>query len=263
MDFTDIDVLDGASQITLAAAPSGATAGVVRTSGTVITFTNGTTAIIAGHAITFKIGTNATNQSTGVRQITNGTAGTTTLAIAGTFTDTGTLAIPVVANDVVTVSATVSPTISFSLSSNSVSLGTLSTGAAGTGSHTLVSATNAPGGYAISYNGPTLTSGANTLAAYSNGASSPGTGGFGINLVANTTPSIGSAITTTAGTCAAATGYGTANQYNFVASTSTTITNVTAPANCTFTASYVANISAVTPAGSYTSAITYVDTGTF
>lgn len=263
LDYTDIDVKDDGVNVTLAATPSGATWGAVRTSGTVITLTNGTTAVAAGSVITILIGTNATNQSTGVRQITNGSAGTTILSISGTFTDTGSLAMPIVSNGVVSVSGTVNPTISFALSSNTISLGTLTTGSATTGSHTISAATNAPGGYAVTYNGPTLTSGLNTIPVYTAGSSTPGTAGFGINLKANTTPSVGANPTTNSGTCGVATNYNTSNTYAFVASTPTAITAVTAPADCVFTASYVANISSTTPAGSYSAAITYVNTGTF
>lgn len=263
LTFTDIDVLDDGVQVTLAAAPSGATAGVVRTSATVITYTNGTTVIAGGSVITFRIGTNATNQSTGVFNIANGSVGTTTLAVAGSFGDTGTLAMPIITNSVVTVSATVSPTITFALSSNTVALGTLTTGAAGTGTHTASASTNAPGGFAITYNGATLTSGANTIAVYTAGASSPGTAGFGINLKDNATPNVGANPTTNSGTCAVATNYNSADTYAFVASTATAVTAVTAPADCVYTVSYIANISSITPAGSYTTAINYINTGTF
>jgi hypothetical protein len=263
LDYTDMDLEDDTVNVTLAGSPSGATWGAVRTSGTVITFTNGTTAVAAGSVINIKIGTHATNGVLGDQQITNGSVGTTTLAISGSFTDTGVVAIPIITNDVVTVTATVNPTITFALSSNTVALGTLTTGSAGTGTHTISASTNAPGGFAVTYNGPTLTNGGNTIPVYTNGASVPGTAGFGINLKDNTTPNVGTNPTIVAGTCGIATGYGTADQYNFVASTTTTITSVSAPADCVYTASYVANIASTTAAGSYTSAITYVNTATF
>jgi hypothetical protein len=157
----------------------------------------------------------------------------------------------------------VAPTISFSISSNSISLGTLTTASTGSGSHTLSVATNAGSGFAITYNGATLTSGLSTIPVYSGGASSPGTAGFGINLRNNATPNVGADVTTNSGTCGYHTDYDDVDAYRFVAGTTTTVTSVSAPADCVYTASYVANISSVTPAGSYSTAITYILTGTF
>jgi hypothetical protein len=141
LDFTDIDLLDNGTNVTLAAAPVTTTWGVVRTSATVITFTNGSSAVTAGHTIRIKIGTNATNQSTGVRQITNGPVGTTTLVLSGTFGDTGTDSMSIVDDDQVNITASVNQSISFDLDTYatstlntetatpySVALGTLSTG---------------------------------------------------------------------------------------------------------------------------------------
>jgi hypothetical protein len=262
-DFQDMDLKDDGVDVTLAGTPSGATWGAVRTSGTVITFTNGSGAVAAGSVVTILLGTNASSGGAGVHQITNGSVGTTKLVFSGSFGDTGTLAMAIIANDVVSVTATVDPTISFSLGSNSVGLGTLTTGAAGTGSHTVSAATNASGGFSITYNGDTLKSGANSIAAYSSAISSPGTAGFGINLKANATPSVGANPTTNAGTCGIAANYNTANTYHFVANTATAITSVTTPSDCVYTTSYVANISSTTPAGSYSTSLTYVATGNF
>lgn len=55
LTYTDVDVSDDGAQINLAAAPVTTTAGVVRTSATVLTFTNGTTAIAGGSVIRIKI----------------------------------------------------------------------------------------------------------------------------------------------------------------------------------------------------------------
>jgi hypothetical protein len=156
------------------------------------------------------------------------------------------------------------PEMSFSLGSNSVSLGTLSTVSASSGSHTISASTNGLGGFAISYKGATLTNqDGRTIAAYSSSASSPGTAGFGINLKDNTTPNVGAEPTTNSGTCGIASGYGTADSYTFVANTTTTVTSVTAPADCVYTASYVGNISGVTASGAYSTTLTYILTATF
>ncbi len=160
----------------------------------------------------------------------------------------------------------VPPLLTLSISANSVSLGTITTSTTGSGSHTISATTNASGGFAISYNGPTLTNQSNnsyTIPVYTAGSSSAGTAGFGINLKANTTPSVGADPTTNSGTCGVASAYNTANTFEFKDSTTTTITNVTAPADCVYTVSYVGNISNTTAAGSYSTNITYVLSGTF
>ncbi len=169
LTFTDIDLADDGVDVTLAAAPSGGTWGVVRTSSTVITFTNGTTAVAAGSVITIEIGTNATNQTTGVNQITNGSAGTTLLVLSGTFTDSGTAAMSITDDDQVTITASVATSISFDLDTYAtattstetatpytVALGTLTTAAASGSNESSINAiwldlsTNATGGAIVS-----------------------------------------------------------------------------------------------------------------
>ncbi len=179
--------------------------------------------------------------------------------------DTVSIAIRIIADDQVVVTATVDPTFTFSLSANSVALGTLSASSAGSGSHTVSAATNGAGGFSISYNGATLTNGLNTIAAIGGTAatSSTGTEQFGINLRDNTTPNIGSNVTQNSGTCGYAGQYGTADSFAYVASTTTTVTNVTTPSDCVYTVSYIANIASSTEAGSYSTTIDYIGTGMF
>lgn len=179
--------------------------------------------------------------------------------------DTVSIAIRIVNDDQVVVTATVDPTLTFALSANSVALGTLSSSAPSSGSHTITAATNGSGGFVVSYNGATLTSGVNTISAIGGtaAASSAGSEQFGINLRDNATPNIGSNVTQNAGTCGYAANYGTVDSFAYVASTTTTITSVTAPADCVYTVSYMANISAATEAGSYSTTIDYIGTATF
>jgi hypothetical protein len=272
MDFTDMDVLVNGSNVTLAASPTGATWGAVRTSATVITLTNGTTAVTAGQTIRVKIGTNATNQTTGVRQITNdSSAGTKVIAITGTFGDTGSISVQLVNDDTVVVSATVSQAISFALSSNTIAFGTLDSGNArfantssGSGSdtvaHTLAVGTNATTGYTITVQGATLTSqqnSGNTITAIgaSPATSSAGSEQFGIYA----TKSGGSNGTI-------ATPYATASSfgYNGTAATAATFSSgTTATATETYSLHYLANISPTTEAGTYTSSLVYVATANF
>ena len=271
LDFTDIDVLDNATNVTLAAAPAGATWGAVRTSATVITLTNGTTAVIANRTIRIKIGTNATNQSTGVRQITNGPVGTTTLTINGTFTDTGTISTPIITNDVVNVTANVSQTISFAVSDVTIGFGTLTNANArfATGdtlgatsdsiAHNLTIATNAQNGYTITLQGDTLTSGVNTVTSIGAtfAASTVGSEQFGI--YATKTGGVNGTITARYADNATP-----KFAYNATSTTTDTLaTGTTATNTETFSMHYLANIASTTEPGSYAANITYVGTGNF
>ncbi len=268
--FGDIDFATGSTSTcssatyteqTLAATASGATWGAA-VSGQVLTITSGTGTSAAGNCIRLKVGTNATNQSTGVNQITNPTAASYGITIAGTFGDTGTITVNIVANTV-SVSSTVAQSISFSLGASSLALGTLSSAAAVSGSHTFTVATNAASGMVTTVTGTTLTSGANTIAACASGCTSTvGTAQFGINLVANTTPSVGAAVSGSAPIGVAAANYNTANTFRLVSGD--TIASSAAGINSSvFTVSYLANIAGATAAGSYTTILTYTATATF
>ncbi len=267
LDNTDIDLTDDGVDVTLAASPSGATWGVVRTSSTVITFTNGTTAVTAGSVIVIEIGTHATSGTTGDQQITNGSAGTSTLTLSGTFGDTGTAAMPIISDDQVVITATVAPSITFTISDNTIEFGTLSSSQAtwadnsagsstDTTAHTLAVATNATGGYSVSYNGATLTSGSDTIAVASvtdDANGTPGTEEFGISVATNGDASITSGYA-----------YAGTPDWKWVASTTTNIISETGPtATETFDMHYLANIAGNTEAGNYSSTVTYIATATY
>ena len=144
----------------------------------------------------------------------------------------------------------------------------------------MAASTNATLGYAITVNGPTLTSGANTIAAMS-GAGGTATGSvhglsqFGLNLVKNaafcstgcTLPNhdLGANVTTGTGNYngTAATNYNTAATFKFasgdvVANSATLATDAQI-----FTVSYIVNVPGSQPAGTYTSTLTYICTPTF
>lgn len=272
LTFTDVDVLDDGANVTLAGAPSGATWGVVRTSATILTLTNGTTAVGAGSVIRIKIGTNATNQSTGVFQVTNGSvtgAASNALAITGSFGDTGSISIPLVSDDTVAVTATVPQAITFSVSTSTIAFGTLDSAAAryasssASGSatdvaaHTLAVSTNGETGYAITVKGATLTFGSSTISAVgvSPGASSAGTEQFGIYATKS-----GGVNGTIAAPYATASSFG----YDATSATSTTFASGTsATATETYSLHYLANIAAITEAGAYSTTLTYVATANF
>ncbi len=268
LDYTDIDLLDDGSNVTLAGTPSGSTWGAVRTSGTVITFTNGTTAVAAGSVIRIKIGTNASSGATGDQQITNPTtAANYTITIGGDFGDTGTITVPILDNDQVSVSATVSQSLTFSISDNTIGFGTLSSSAAKyatgdasgssseTEAHTIVAGTNASSGYTLTVKGATLTSGSNTIDAIgeTNTASSAGTEQFGIRLTAS-------------GGSGSVTAPYAASGFAYAADTNTTSQIASASgasSNTTYSVRYLANIASQTEAGDYSATLTYSGTANF
>lgn len=280
--FSDIDFAEGNTGVcssatftekTLAATPSGATWGADGDSSTTVTITSGTGRITAGMCVRIRIGTNAVNQTTGVNQISNGAIDDDdSIAISGTFTDTGTIAVDIITDDQVNVTATVDPTITFSISDNTIGFGSLSSSAArwATGdtlgaasdsgaAHTMSVATNATSGYVLSYNGATLTSGGNTIdvAAITNDADgTQGAEEFGTGYSTNGSSTIASGYdhNSTPGN----------RDWAFVASTTTTIVSRTTPtATETISSFYLSNIAGNTEAGSYSTNITYIATGTF
>lgn len=162
----------------------------------------------------------------------------------------------------ITVTASVDETLTFTLTAATVALGSLSTSSTGSGTSTMSAATNAASGYSITVNGTTLTSGANTITALaSQTASSQGSSQFGINLKANTTPSVGSNVSGS-GSGTATANYGTADQFRFV--TGDSVASASVPTNSnTYTVSYIANIAGATLPGSYSTALTYIASATF
>lgn len=161
--------------------------------------------------------------------------------------------------------------ITFSISDNAIGFGTLSNTAArfadGTGAgsatevaaHTLDVSTNAADGYAITVDGNTLASGANTVTAIGPTATDvtlgTGTEQYGIRL----TLSGG-----TGGTVSAPYN-GAANNYalDTAAFPDQASSGSGDGTTDTYSVFYAANISNTTEAGSYTSTLTYVATGTF
>lgn len=122
-------------------------------------------------------------------------------------------------------------------------------------------ATNDPAGYATFVAGPTMTSGNNTIAALESPTPSrTGTSQFGINLRANSNPSVG-AEPTGVGSGAIAAGYNIPNQFFFknqVVAASTISTDFNA-----YTVSYIVNISTQQRPGVYSTTLTYIATAAF
>jgi len=163
----------------------------------------------------------------------------------------------------ITVTAVVDEALTFTLATATVALGTITTGTTGSGISSMTVSTNAKTGYSVAYSGTTLTSGTSPITALAAPtASSTNTKQFGINLMLNTTPAIGAAVSGT-GSGAPATGYGTANQFKFNVA-GEAIASATVPTNSNvFTTSYIANIDGSTPAGTYSTILTYTATTNF
>jgi hypothetical protein len=149
--------------------------------------------------------------------------------------------------------------------------------AAATATSQMAASTNAGSGYNITVNGPTLTSGSNTLPEM-NPAATPAWGNseFGMNLVANSTASSTPAVGTNVAPAANGTsyrgqaigGYSTTDEFQF--NTGDSIANSAnggggaGPTNAQiFTVSYIANVSGSQPAGTYSTTLTYICTPTF
>jgi hypothetical protein len=139
----------------------------------------------------------------------------------------------------------------------------------------MAASTNAGFGYSITINGPTLTSGSNTITAM--GSATTGVHGlsqFGLNLKANTTststPAIGANVTPAAnGTNykgEPVSPYDTADTFKFVTG-NIVADSANGGAGGTdaqiFTASYIVNVTGSQPAGTYTTTLTYICTPTY
>ena len=237
---------------------------------------NATTPSAAGSTATFLNVTNPSNVGTFYIRMTTYSDSAWTTAI-----DSGTVAASIV--NTITVSATVDETLTFCVyntggacadtSTVPVALGTLSTASTKSGTSKMDASTNASGGLSITYYGDTLkTGGGQSVAAVgaSATASTIGASEFGINLAANTTPSVGAA--PAGGSVTATSPYdGTAanaNKFAYVVSTAATPQPIAssggAPTNATtLTVSYIANISGAQPAGAYSALVTYICAATF
>lgn len=143
-----------------------------------------------------------------------------------------------------------------------VDLGTLTPASTGDGVSQLGVSTNASSGYAVTIAGSTLTSGANTIDALATQtASTQGSEQFGLNLRSNATPAVGTN-PDGAGSAAPTANYNTVDQFRFV-SGDTIASSASADDFRRFHAAYIANVAGSTPAGTYTTTMTFVATATF
>jgi hypothetical protein len=167
--------------------------------------------------------------------------------------DTGQVAVPIATEDQVTVTATVDPTITFTVTPTSIALGTLSSGSVvdsgSTGNNQLTVGTNAPSGYSVSAIGTTLTNGSYTVPFVTDNTVTAGSSEFGMRFAAGTSSS---GNTYPQGT----------NDVGATASTSV-VTNTGPQATSQTNVTYKGSITANQAAGVYTATITYLATGNF
>ncbi len=142
-------------------------------------------------------------------------------------------------------------------SGNYINFGNLTGGVTASAQSQLLTATNAGSGYVMQVAGNTMTSGNNIISAMAvSDVSRPGLSQFGINLVANATPSVG-ANPVGPGTATAAPAYAQPNFFRFVSGD--TIATATAVQDYRkFTVSYIINIPTGQAPGVYATTLTYV-----
>jgi hypothetical protein len=233
------------------------------------------TAAAAGSIIEIEIGLNATSGSAGNDQVTNPATSGTKLINVTAAGDTGEIAVVIVSNDQVVLSATVDPSITFSLSGNSSTFASsLSAGIVRTAATviTLTVGTNGNSGYMITVRdvGNTTNPGLYNAAASAIIGSADGAYAATADLD-NVGVSVGYGMQAacTAG-CTTVThvnsdyrqgvnvvGAFTVTDKSIVTYTSSTTTDHT------ITNTYKAKASASTKAGSYTDTLTYIATATF
>lgn len=148
----------------------------------------------------------------------------------------------------------------------------------------MAASTNAGYGYVITVNGPTLTSGSNTIAGIpASAASAKGNAQFGLNLVANTASAApgfpGTAPTASADIDLVSNAltlngrpmpdYALADTFKFVTGDTVADSNYLGVGDASpsdaqiYTVSYIANVPGSQPAGTYVTTLTYICTPTF
>ncbi|MFC1662638.1 hypothetical protein ACFL04_00530 [Patescibacteria group bacterium] len=280
IDEDDIDVAGSTEgELTTAADCTGAENAGVSVAGQVITIelcdTDGGD-FTGSETITVEIGLHATSSGSGANQITNQTVAqnnTDPTIVVATASDSGTLATEIITDGDVTVTATVDPSVTFSITDTTVGFGPLDAAqecwAMGTApascnstkqtAHTMSVGTNATGGVSLTYSGPSMTSGGDTIndGTMTDADGTPGTEEFGLGIDDNAATL----------TITAAYDENTDNYKFDSASDTTPIEIATSGGNpvtsTTMDTHYMANIAADTEAGSYSTDIIYVATGTF
>lgn len=225
------------------------------------------TIITLTYAAGFAAGSTETITISGTNALNPGTAGTYVIDVAGSNGDTGEITVPIVNNNQVNISAKVPQTLNFDVSETLVDFGDLTSAnaqyaTAGGGSateptnaHTITAGTNATGGYTVSVEGDTLTSGGgDTIDRIGDAtAVTAGTEQFGLDV---DYASGGNAPTV----AAPFDDYGMTD----ASGTPETLATQTGPTDDNiFDVNYVANVSSGTEAGQYSTTFTYTMTANF
>lgn len=199
----------------------------------------------------------ATNSSFFIRITTYSDAAWT----LGNAIDTGVVASSTAGQ--VTVTVAIDESLTFTLANTAVTLTTPTVASTGSGTSSMTVSTNAASGYSVGYSGTTLTSGSSTITAMSSpAASTVNSKQFGLNLMSNTTPVVGT-IKSGTGSGTPSTGYDTANQFKFNPA-GDVVASASLPTNTnTFTSSYIVNMDGSTAAGAYSTILTYTATANF
>lgn len=144
-----------------------------------------------------------------------------------------------------------------------------------TASSVMAASTNATFGYAITVNGPTMTSGSNTIPAMATSAArTHGKSEFGMNLVANTvatsTVPVGANVSPTPDGInlrgQPSTGYNVVDQFRYVSGETVAASDNggAGPTNGQlYTASYIVDVAGNQLSGTYSTTLTYICTPTF
>lgn len=143
-----------------------------------------------------------------------------------------------------------------------IDMGELSSTHAVTTTSQMLVATNAQSGYGITVDGPTMASGTNVINQIgTDDVSRPGTGQFGFNLRANTTPGVGSN-PTGPGSGTPSPAYNQPNLYQF--NTGDLVASSPLPENYReYTSAYLVNVPNTQAPGIYVTTITYIALATF
>lgn len=142
-------------------------------------------------------------------------------------------------------------------------MGTLSPDSTLTAQSQMAVGTNASGGFAITANGIPLSAGTSVIDGLTIPTeSTPGSNQFGMNLVENSVPTVGSDPEGTWANAVASPDYGQPNKYKYVSGDVVAFSpNVSLMKK--FTVSYVVNSNEDLKAGVYTTTITYIASGRF
>jgi len=198
----------------------------------------------------------------------NGSSNTTyiiTIAVGGTYTENGSVAVALLTSDQINVTASVDPTITFSMDHGSTDFGTISSSSVKTSSPniTFQTSTNATGGYTISI----ADQGSGTNPGLYNSVSSYllGSADASYNTTADLTSVAGYGIQATSATASIATRYSqtsnTVGGYSRTPQTLASYNNVADSQTVTITSK--AKVLGSAPAGSYADTVTVIATANF